>query len=139
MDIVCSHAKAVLMLPCRSLTRLAISSKSILASVLNAFAVLCSGTIEGDPEEWHCLNQAERLNCFVQWIPPIARASFRFATAHHALWRAAPLADGKGRGKGKDCVVDFTQYHHNLSLEDRKKVNEVSLEETGRHSATRHD
>ena len=133
-----ASSRLICMLPCRSLTRYALSSMENLSRVLRSFLLLGMdiGLLYGDPQQWDCLGKGARLRCFIEWILPQIRASHRLSN-HNALWMVEPLPmprERKGRGKG--CVIRHSVYHSNLSDEEQKRISTIIIEEIGKHYRT---
>ena len=101
---------------------------------------------QNDPQRWECLAQGARLRCFIEWVPPLIRASHRLSN-YTALWLvephpalsstiATPGQVVQAKGKGKGCKIDHTFYHTSLKDEDKKGISTIIKEETGRHYRT---
>ena len=136
------------MLPCRSLTRYALTSKETLTQILCSFLMVGNevGVFQNDPQQWECLAQGARLRCFIEWVPPLIRASHRLSN-YKALWLVEPhpalsstiatpgqVVQAKGQGKG--CIIDHTFHHRSLKDEDKKGISTIVKEETSRHYLT---
>lgn len=136
-----ASSRLICMLPCRSLTRYALSSMENLLRVLGSFLFLGFeiGLLHGDPQQWVCLDNAARLCCFTKWLPPLIRASHRLSN-HNALWLVEPLpglsSAARAKGKGKGCMINHSVYHSNLSEEEQKRISTIINEETGKHYRT---
>ena len=139
------------MLPCCSLTRLALTGSETLMKVLSNFLIVCTetGLFRNGPQRWECLARGVRLRCFVEWVPPLIRASQRLSN-HGALWLvephpdlscevAAPGREVLAKGKGKGCAIQPTLYHGSLEDEEKARISMVIIEETGRHYSTRRE
>ena len=145
------HPQLICMLPCRSLTRYALSSKEKLTHILCSFFMVGNeiGFVQNDPQRWECLAPGARLRCFIEWVPPLIRASHRLSN-YKALWLVEPhpalsstiatpgqVVQAKGEGKG--CKIDPTSYHKSLKDEDKEGISTVIKEEAGRHYLTRRE
>ena len=136
-----ASSRLICMLPCRSLTRYALSSMENLSRVLRSFLFLGMemGLLYGDPQQWDCLGKGARLCCFIEWLPPLIRASHRLSN-HNALWMVEPLprlsSAPRAKGRGKMCMIDHSVYHRNLSDEEQKEISTIINEETKRHYRT---
>ena len=139
----------VILLPCRSCTRLALASTVTCSAVVAAFIVLCEarGLLAPDSSKWRALGLGARLRCFVEWLPPLIRASIRLPT-HVALWVVEPLPSlvdetlvpnsiVMAKGSGKGCRIDHSAYHRNLAPACLKDIRRIIYEETSRHYAKR--
>ena len=128
------------MLPCRSLTSYALTSKEKLTQILCSFFLVGNeiGLFQNDPHGWECLAQGARLRCFIEWVPPLIRASHRLSN-YKALWLVEPHPAGQAKGKGKGCKIDHTFYHTSLKDEDKKGISMIIKEEAGRHYLTLHE
>ena len=137
------------MLPCRSLTNYALTSNEKLTEILHSFLMVGNeiGLFQNDPQQWECLAQGARLHCFIEWVPPLIRASHRLSN-HKALWLVQPLPAlasaialpgpvVQAKGKGKGCKIDHTFYHTSLKDEDKKGISTIIIEETEWHYLTR--
>ena len=136
------------MLPCRSLTSYALTSKETLTQILCSFLMVGNevGVFQNDPQQWECLAQGARLRCFIEWVPPLIRASHRLSN-YKALWLVEPhpalsstiATPGQvvlAKGQGKGCIIDRTFHHRNLKDEDKKGISTIVKEETDRHYLT---
>ena len=145
------HPQLICMLPCRSLTSYALTSQEKLTQILCSFFLVGNeiGLFQNDPHGWECLAQGARLRCFIEWVPPLIRASHRLSN-YKALWLVEPhpalsstiATLGQvvlAKGKGKGCKIDHTFYHTSLKDEDKKGISTIIKEETGRHYLTLHE
>ena len=138
----------ICVLPCRSLTRYALTSKEKLTKILRSFLIVGNeiGLFQNHPQQWECLAQGARLRCFIEWVPPLIRASHRLSN-YKALWLVEPhpalsstiatpgqVVQAKGEGKG--CKIDHTSYHKSLKDEDKEGISTVLNEEAGQHYLT---
>ena len=141
----------ICVLPCRSLTRYALTSKEKLTKILRSFLIVGNeiGLFQNHPQQWECLAQGACLRCFIEWVPPLIRASHRLSN-YTALWLVEPhpalsstiatpgqVVQAKGEGKG--CKIDPTSYHKSLKDEDKEGISTVIKEEAGRHYLTRRE
>ena len=123
-------------LPRRSCARVAGASKTSLDSILDSYLILCQqlGLSQCEPEEWHCLKLGARLRTFIDWLPPLIRASERLSEHYSPLWVVWPYPKGYGgKGRGKGCRIDHTEYHQGLGDADKKSISKViqDASETG--------
>ena len=96
----------ICMLPCRSLTRYASTSKEKLSTILHSFHIVSHeiGLFQNDPQQWEFLAQGARLRCFTQIVLPLIQASHRLSN-YKALWLVVPKSVphflvGQEKGKG---------------------------------------
>ena len=145
------HPQLICMLPCRSLTSYALTSKEKLTKILHSFLMVGNeiGLFQNDPQRWEYLAQGARLRCFIEWVPPLIWASHRLSN-YKALWLvephpalsstiATPGQVVQAKGKGKGCKIDHTFYHTSLRDEDKKGISTIIKEETNRHYRTCHE
>ena len=121
-------------LPRRSCARVAGASKTSLDSILDSYLILCQqlGLSQCKPEEWHCLKLGARLRTFIDWLPEIIIASERLSEHYSPLWVVWPYPEGYGgKGHGKGCRIDHTEYHQGLGDADKKSVSKVIMEVLG--------
>ena len=142
------HPQFICMLPCHSLTSYALTSKEKLTQILCSFFMVGNeiGLFQNELQQWECLAQGARLRCFIEWVPPLIRASHRLSN-HKALWLvephpalssaiATPGPAMQAKGKGKGCKIDHTFYHTSLKDEDKTGISTIIEEETDRHYRT---
>ena len=132
----------ICMLPCRSLTRYASTSKEKLSTILHSFHIVSHeiGLFQNDPQQWEFLAQGARLRCFTQIVLPLIQASHRLSN-YKALWHVVPcsaspgqVVQAKEKGQGWrafdtfcECRVYYTPYYVSLSIEDKKRIKWMNL------------
>ena len=125
-------------LPRRSCARFAGASKTLLYAISDSLLFLCQQLClsQCEPEEWHYRGLGARLRTFIDWLPPLIRASERLSEHYSPLWVGWPNPEGYGgKGRGKGCHIDHTEYHRGLGDADRRSVAKVAYESTRDHYA----
>ena len=107
----------ICMLPCRCLTRYALTSKETRTKILQSFLIVGNelGLFQKDPLQWEFLAQGGRLCCFTKWVLPLIQASYGLSN-YEALWHVEPQPASPGevvqsKVKGKVCRVHDTADH----------------------------
>ena len=127
--------RLICLLPCRTVTSYALTSKETLSKILCSFFILCNeiGLFQNDDRHrWDCFSQAALLRCFLESVPPLIRASHRLSN-YNALWLVEPP---QAKGKGKGCRIHHTVYHRSLSEGDKTGISAIVYEETDNHYST---